>query len=44
MIVPLDREDVRRRRAKNVAIAVALGGLVALFYFVTIVKLTANVS
>ena len=43
-MVPLDRDDARRRRAKNVAIAAALGALVVLFYFVTIVKLTANVS
>ena len=45
MIAPLDRgDDARRRRAKNVAIALALAALVVLFYFVTIVKLTGNVS
>ena len=39
-----EREVARRRRAKNVALALALAGLVLLFYLVTIVKLTGNVS
>jgi hypothetical protein len=34
----------RRRRAKNVALALALAGLALLFFVVTIVKLTGNVS
>ncbi len=34
----------QRRRAKNVALALALAGLALLFFVVTIVKLTANVS
>jgi hypothetical protein len=41
-----DRLEVaaRRRRAKNVALALALAGLALLFFVVTIVKLTGNVS
>ena len=34
----------RRRRNKNVALAVILAGLVALFYLITIVKITGNAS
>jgi hypothetical protein len=34
----------RRRRAKNVALALALAGLALLFFVITIVKLTGNVS
>jgi hypothetical protein len=39
-----DEEVARRRRAKNIALALALVGLVVLFYLITIVKLTGNVS
>lgn len=39
----LTPEEQRRRRARSVAIAVALGILVTLFYVVTIAKLGANV-
>ena len=39
-----DEELQRRRRSKNIALALALVGLVVLFYLVTIVKLTGNVS
>ena len=35
----LSPEDLRRRRARSIAIAVALGVLVVLFYAVTLVKL-----
>jgi hypothetical protein len=35
---------LRQRRAKNVALALVLAGLVLLFYLVTIVKLTGNLS
>jgi hypothetical protein len=34
----------KRRRVKNIAVAVALVGFVALLYLITIVKLTGNVS
>ncbi len=45
-VVSEDAEVVarRRRRAKNVALALALAGLALLFFVVTIVKLTGNVS
>ncbi len=34
----------RRRRAKNIGIALALLAFVVLFYIVTLVKLSGNVS
>lgn len=34
----------RRRRSKNIALALALVALAVLFYLITIVKLTGNVS
>lgn len=37
-------DQQRRRRSKNVALALALAALVALFYVITIVKLGNNVS
>jgi hypothetical protein len=37
-------EDQRRRRHKNIALAVALVALVVLFYVVTIVKLSGNIQ
>jgi hypothetical protein len=37
-------EEQKRRRAKNIAIALVLAALAALFYLITIVKLTGNVS
>ncbi len=43
-MVGAEKEAARRRRAKNVALALALAGLALLFFVVTIVKLTANVS
>jgi hypothetical protein len=33
-------EEQRRRRAKSIAIAVLLAGLAALFYLITIVKMS----
>ena len=39
----LTEEQKRRRRHRSIAIAVALGVLVALFYVVTIVKLGPGV-
>lgn len=35
---PLSTDEVRRRRGRNVALAVALALLVILFYLVTLVK------
>ena len=40
---PLSPEDRKRRRQRSVALALALGGLVALFYAVTIAKLGPGV-
>ncbi len=40
----LDPESARRRRTRSIAIAVALAGLVVLFYVVTIVRLGGNVA
>jgi hypothetical protein len=37
--VVLTEEQKRRRRARSVAIALVLGGLVVLFYVITIAKL-----
>ena len=36
--VTLTPEQLRRRRARSIAIALALGALVLLFYIVTLVK------
>lgn len=41
--VVLTPEQLRRRRARNIAIASVLGFLAVLFYVVTIVKLGPNV-
>ena len=35
----LDPEELKRRRSRSIAIAVALGALVLLFYVVTMAKL-----
>ena len=37
-------EPQKRLRAKNIAVALALVGFVALLYLITLVKLTGNVS
>lgn len=39
----LTPEEKKRRRARNIAIGVALGALVILFYVVTVAKLGINV-
>jgi hypothetical protein len=39
-----DEEIKRRRRGKNITVALALLGLVVLFYLITMVKLKGNVS
>lgn len=41
--VVLTPEQIRRRRARNIALASLLGFLAVLFYIVTIVKLGPNV-
>ncbi|MQT13901.1 hypothetical protein [Segnochrobactrum spirostomi] len=41
--IRLTPAQLRRRRARSLAIALVLGGLVILFYVVTIVKLGGNV-
>jgi len=41
--VVLTEEQKRRRRARSIAIGLALGGLALLFYVVTIVKLGPGV-
>ncbi|MBZ9934794.1 hypothetical protein LB518_00685 [Mesorhizobium sp. BR1-1-16] len=42
--VRLTPEQLRRRRARSIAIGLALGALVILFWAVTIVKLGGNVA
>ncbi len=39
----LSPEDIKRRRKRSLAIALALGAMVALFYAVTIAKLGPQV-
>jgi len=41
--IVLTEEQKRRRRARSVAIALVLGGLVLLFYAITVVKLGPGV-
>ena len=40
---PLTPEEVRRRRKRSIAIALVLGGLVLLFYVLTLAKLGPQV-
>ena len=42
--VRLTAAQVRRRRARSIAIAVVLGVVVALFYAVTIAKIGGNIA
>ena len=42
--VRLTPEQLRRRRARSIAIGLALGALVILFWAVTIVRLGGNVA
>jgi hypothetical protein len=42
--IVLTPEQAKRRRARNIAIALAVGAFIALFYVVTIVKLTSAVA
>ena len=41
--IVLTAEQLRRRRARSIAIALSLAALVVLFYVITIVKLGPNV-
>lgn len=41
-LVKLTPEEARRRRMRSVAIGLALGGLVILFYIVTVIKFFPN--
>jgi hypothetical protein len=46
MTVPnpqLDQEQAKRRRRRSIALAVLLGGLVLIFYVLTIVKMGPGV-
>jgi hypothetical protein len=36
------RDEDKRRRARNIALAVVLGALVVLFYMITIARMGAN--
>lgn len=42
--IVLTEEQKRRRRARNIAIACVLLGLVVLFYLLTVFKLGGNVA
>jgi hypothetical protein len=42
--IVLTEDQQRRRRARNIAIAGALVGLVVLFYLLTVFKLGGNVA
>jgi hypothetical protein len=41
--IVLTEEQLRRRRARSIAIALSLGALVVLFYVITIVKIGSGV-
>jgi hypothetical protein len=38
----MSTEEQRRRRAKSIALALVLAGLAALFYLITIVKMSGG--
>jgi hypothetical protein len=44
MMAVAEDDLARRRRGKNIVVALALVALVVLFYLITVVKLTGNVS
>ncbi len=44
LMAELTPEQLRQRRRKNIALAVGLLLLVALFYVITVIKLSGNVS
>jgi hypothetical protein len=37
-------DENKRRRARNIALALVLGALVVLFYFITIAKMTGRAA
>jgi hypothetical protein len=41
--IVLTKEQLRRRRARSIAIALSLGALVVLFYVITIIKVGPHV-
>lgn len=41
--IVLTEEQLRRRRARSIAIALSLGALVVLFYVITIIKVGPHV-
>lgn len=41
---PFSAEDMARRRKRSVALALVLGGLVALFFITTIIRLGGDVA
>ncbi len=43
-MIELTPEQKRRQRQKNITIALGLLALVVLFYIITMVKLTGNIS
>jgi hypothetical protein len=40
---PLDEEQLKRRRRRSIALGLVLGGLVLIFYVLTIVKMGPGV-
>jgi hypothetical protein len=42
-VIKLTPEQEKRRRQRNIAIALAVGALVVIFYAITVVKLGPNV-
>lgn len=43
-MIQLTSEQQRRRRQKNIALALGLVALVVLFYVITMIKLSGNVA
>ncbi len=43
-MIELTPEQIRRRRQKNIALAIGLILLVVLFYVITMIKLSGNVA
>lgn len=41
MSIMAGRDEDKRRRARNIALGLVLGGLVVLFYFITIARMGA---
>jgi len=43
-MIELSPEQIRRRRQKNIALAIGLVLLVVVFYLITVIKLSGNVA